>query len=229
MKEWQGTASGPPDKKDRCKQAVGIQRILVFQQDGRGESKIRGIRTFGEELFSLETISIDASLPPLIDDANEYLPSDFHVDLVLDFLKHPDLSQDLAVLCRDKSIPMVASGKKYHVDGAITPLICCALSRHACLGLYGERFGAPELAVEVAEEKIMKITVLRGAPCGATWEAAARMKGIPLGEASVRFGLEVQFFCTADPSGWDPMYGKSPVHFAAELHRAAFIKALGLS
>ena len=28
---------------------------------------------------------------------------------------------------------------------------------------------------------------------------------------------------------FDPIYGKGPVHFAAELHRAAFIKALDLS
>jgi hypothetical protein len=45
-------------------------------------------------------------------------------------------------------------------------------------------------------------------------------------EATKRIGLEVQFFCVADPSGWDPIYGKSPVHFAAEVHEAAFSKAL---
>ena len=80
--------------------------------------------------------------------------------------------------------------------------------------------------MEIADGKILKTTVLRGAPCGATWQAAARIIGASIEEAAVRLGLETQFFCTADPAGWDPMYGKSPVHFAADLHRAAFIKAL---
>ena len=68
--------------------------------------------------------------------------------------------------------------------------------------------------------------VIRGASCGATWEAANRVVGMTPCEAAGRIGLETQFFCRADPSGWDPIYGKSPVHFAAEVHRAGFEKAL---
>ncbi|QTA91129.1 DUF166 [Desulfonema magnum] len=68
--------------------------------------------------------------------------------------------------------------------------------------------------------------MLRGAPCGASWGAAKRITGISVEAAAVRMGLEVQFFCTADPSGWDPIYGKSPVHFAGEVHKKAIIRAL---
>jgi len=68
--------------------------------------------------------------------------------------------------------------------------------------------------------------VLRGAPCGATWEAAKRMRGVPLSDAGVRIGLETQFFCTANPAGWDPIYGKSPLHLAGEIHSKALNKAL---
>jgi hypothetical protein len=74
--------------------------------------------------------------------------------------------------------------------------------------------------------RISELRVVRGAPCGATWDAAERVRGLPLEEAIVRIGLETQFFCTADPAGWDPMYGKSPVHFAGDLHSAALKKAL---
>lgn len=74
--------------------------------------------------------------------------------------------------------------------------------------------------------KIQEITVKRGAPCGATWEAARRVIGLSAAEAPTRIGLEVQFYCSADPSGWDPIYGKSPVHFAGKIHRKALEKAL---
>jgi len=67
---------------------------------------------------------------------------------------------------------------------------------------------------------------VRGAPCGATWKAASRVKDLPPEQAITKIGLEVQYFCTADPAGWDPIYAKSPVHFAGHVHSAALKKAL---
>lgn len=98
------------------------QKITVFQQNNSGESKIKGMKRYGGNMFSLEIVSIDALLPPIIDDTKGYLPHDIRADLVLDFLNHPDLSHDLARLCRDREIPVVASGKKFRVKGALTPL-----------------------------------------------------------------------------------------------------------
>jgi hypothetical protein len=80
--------------------------------------------------------------------------------------------------------------------------------------------------VETAEGKVTSVDVIRGAPCGATWDAAKRVEGLPVEDATFRIGLETQYFCSADPSGWDPIYGKSPVHFAGDVHIAAFKKAL---
>ena len=94
------------------------------------------------------------------------------------------------------------------------------------LGRYGEQFGAPEFSVTVSEGKIKGIDVVRGAPCGATWEAARRMIDLSKEEAITRIGLEVQYFCTADPAGWDPIHGKSPVHFAGKVHSAALERAI---
>ena len=67
---------------------------------------------------------------------------------------------------------------------------------------------------------------LRGAPCGASWEAGQKIVGLPVDEAIVRIGLETQFFCSADPAGWDPLWGKSPVHFAGDVHSAALRRAV---
>jgi len=80
--------------------------------------------------------------------------------------------------------------------------------------------------VRVAGGRIARIDVQRGASCGATWEAAQRVIDLPAEEAAVRIGLEVQYFCVADPSAWDPISGKSPVHLAGEFHKAGLKKAL---
>jgi hypothetical protein len=80
--------------------------------------------------------------------------------------------------------------------------------------------------VVVEDGKLKDIRVTRGAPCAGTWEAAEKVKGLPVDEAPTRIGLEIQFFCVADPAGWDPIYGKSPVHFAGDVHRKALERAI---
>lgn len=81
--------------------------------------------------------------------------------------------------------------------------------------------------MEVSEGRIARVEVVRGASCGATWDAAMRLVGMTPDEALEKVGLEVQFHCKADPSNWDPLFGKSPVHFAGHIHRAALERALG--
>lgn len=97
------------------------QRLVIFQQNGSGEQKIAGLRAYGGDLFELEVTNIDAILPPVLDDTSEFLPDDISCDLVLDFLRHNDLSADLAALCAKKNIPIIASGKKITGKGLFTP------------------------------------------------------------------------------------------------------------
>lgn len=204
------------------------QKILVFQQGNRAESKIAGIKEFGQDRFLLDVVTIEAVLPPVIDDTEGYLPETITADLVLDYLTHPDLSYDLARLCEAQKIPIVASGKKTRNRWVLAPPICCALPRHARPGQYGRCFGAPEFDVTISDGRVTAINVRRGAPCGASWRAAHKVEGLPVDEAVIRMGLETQFFCTADPASWDPIGGKSPVHFAGELHAGALRRAISL-
>ncbi len=97
------------------------QKVTVFQQQGSGERKIAGVRLYGGDIIELDVVSIDLELPPVIDDSSEFIPEDLAADLVLDFLKHNDLSQDLADLCARKSIPIIASGKKIDNRWVVKP------------------------------------------------------------------------------------------------------------
>jgi hypothetical protein len=208
------------------KERPRTERILVLQQDACGESKIRGIREHGGDEFEVRTYSVASPLPPIIDDAAPYLPRDIDADVVLDYLKHPDLSLELAELCRDLDVPVVASGTKLDTDWPHTPPVCCALPPRASCGRYGLRFGYPRFEVGVEDGRITEVRVLRGAPCGATWQAAERLLGLVPEEAGIRMGLETQYFCTANPAAWDPITQKSPVHIAGKAHAAALKAAL---
>ncbi len=88
-------------------------------------------------------------------------------------------------------------------------------------------FGAPEFDVKTDKsDRIIAVDVTRGAPCGASWDAADKIVGLSANEAVIRIGLETQFFCTANPAGWDPINGKSPVHFAGDVHSAALKRGI---
>lgn len=97
------------------------QRVTVFQQDGSGERKIAGVQKYAGDVISLEVISIDGILPPIIDDSSAYLPASLDTDLVLDFLKHKDLSLDLAALCDRFQVPVISSGSKLADKWVLTP------------------------------------------------------------------------------------------------------------
>lgn len=202
------------------------QKIMVFQQNGSGRLKIEGLKKYGEELFELEIVDIDEILPQVLDNTEEILPQELHCDLVLSFLKHSDLATDLASICKKQGIPFIASSKKIPGKGAITPPTCCGLARQDGLGNYGDKFGAPEFTVEIEDGLIKDVKVVRGAPCGATWDVAKRLIGHPADDAVRKIGLETQFYCFADTAGWDPIYGKSPVHFAGKIHSKMLQKAI---
>ena len=98
-----------------------LQKVTVFQQRGSGERKIAGVRKYAGDIISLEVVSIDDILPPVLDDTSGLLPADLESDLVLDFLTHKDLSLDLAELCARKEIPVISSGKKTTTKWVLTP------------------------------------------------------------------------------------------------------------
>lgn len=199
------------------------QQLVIFQEKGSGEKKLAGLRRFGRNLHISAVYNIDDTLPSFLDNPEELIPADFSGDLVLSFLKHPDLIDYLAQICESKALPLIASGKK--AEKAITPFTCCGLGRLAGLGAYGEQFGFPELTITEENGRISRIEVIRGASCGATWLAVSRVIGLTLEEALTTYPREVQYLCVADPAAFDPISGKSSVHYAGHVHAAALKKA----
>ena len=206
---------------------AGPQQLVIFQERGSGEAKIQGIRDYGRDIVISRIIDITANLPDFIDEPEEYIPADLSGDLVLSFLKHPDLLDYLARLCRIEKIPLIASGRKE--PKAITPFTCCGLGRLPGLGHYGDQFGVPEFSAVVADGKIKELEVLRGASCGATWQIIPRLVGLTPDAALECIAREVQYLCQADPSAFDPVSSESPLHYAGHAHARALRKCLDQS
>ncbi len=200
-------------------------KIIVFEQAGSGDYKIAGITVYGRGIVIDKVHNLSAALPPVIDEPGEFITeNDVEGDLILNFLRHPDLSEYLVRLCNRKGIPVIASGQ--HIEGAITPFTCCGLGKKEAAGTYGEQFGVPEYEVEIKDGRISMLKAKRGAPCGATWQLIPKIVGVKIEEAVSAIGREAQYLCMADPSSFDPISGKSQLHFAGEVHIAALKKAL---
>lgn len=197
-----------------------LDSITVFQQGGGGEKKIQGIKTFGNQLEVVEIVDFPSNLPDFIDDPQELFPTHIQGDLVLSFLKHPDLADYAAEYCSHHNIPMIASGPR-KIPGALSPFTCCGLAQKDGLGRYGQQFGVPEYQITVKDKRIVAIEVLRGASCGATWLVLPKLLGCSQQEALEKVAREIQFFCQADPSSFDPITGHSPLHFAGNIHTKA--------
>ncbi len=197
--------------------------ILVFQQNNSGAQKIRGVQQYGQGIITIKNVNIDLCLPEFIEDPEEFVDDSFSADLVLNYLKHPDLIEYLMGICSKKEVVVVSPGKK---GVGFTPFTCCGLGRNRKLGVYGTLFGLPEYKVEISSNKITDLQVIRGAPCGATWDALHEYIGCTVEDVLIRLPRQVQYFCSADPSGFDPVSGKSPVHYAGYVHIAALTKAI---
>ncbi len=201
-------------------------RLIIFEEAGSGKYKIAGIEIYGRHITIERTYDILFDLPEIVDEPEEFIPDDFTADLILNFLRHPDLSEYLVELCKIKGIPVIASGQ--NIPGAICPFTCCGLGHRKDLGAYGEQFGLPEYDVNVKDGYIKGLYVRRGASCGATWHVIRRMIGVTVDEALSTIGREIQYLCKADPSAFDPLSGKSPLHFAGKVHAAALKRALSI-
>ncbi len=200
-------------------------RIALFEQAGSAQVKISGIKEYAPDII-IEPIF---DLPLLgdhivIDDPHEILPSEFDADMVLNYLKHPDLSYYLVQECLKRNIPVVASGQR--ISGAICPFTCCGLGFHKSIAPYSSRFGFPEYRVSLKDDKISGLDVVKGAPCGATWKVVPSLIGLKPEDALILIGRLIQYNCTADPSAFDPITQKSAVHFAGKVHHVALKKAL---
>jgi len=198
-------------------------RLAIFEYRHSGHKKIEGIKRYGRNIEIVSVTNIESALPDFIDDPEDYINDNFEADVVLCFIKHPDLADYLAEICQRKGIPIIASGTKTSL--ALTPFTCCGLGVHKNLGAYGEQFGVPELEVILHDNKISAVEVKRGASCGATWQMADKIIGLTVEEALPVIGREVQYLCAADPSAFDPISGKSSLHFAGHVHIDALKKA----
>ncbi len=199
--------------------------IAIFQRGNFAENITKGIKLNSD--FNVLVFSVPEKLPQIIDEPEKYLKTDFNADLILDYLYHPNLTDHLIEIAKNKGVQIIVPKRK--VKGAITPVTCCTLGSNSssdAVSRYSKRFGFPDMDVRIDEGKIVGVKVKKGAPCGATFVAAKKIIGTNVEDAVRKFPLEVQYLCTAK-TGYDVAKSKkSPLHIAGDVHMEAIKRAI---
>lgn len=208
----------------------------------RGKYGKRLIETILQKT-DLKVISaeIPEFLPDFIDEPEEFLEGlhlnteVFNTEILVTYSLHPDLTPSIAELAgkagvRALIVPGGASkapvkeleqiSKKYGVYIEVDD-ICCNLSSNPALSEFTDELSSPLLEIIINEDKVEKVTVLRGAPCGSTWRMAEGLKGTPLKDAPARAGLLIQQYPCRAVRG-----NKGGIHESAKLHKDAVSKAI---
>ncbi|MDP6612860.1 MAG: DUF166 family protein [Candidatus Hydrothermarchaeota archaeon] len=181
-------------------------RVLAIVQGEFGHRKVRNIRAHAPRGWKIEAWELPPSLPPLLDDLEEYLQGNLpKAELVLALGESPSSMQlvpEVARKARAKAVIVPIDDKEWLPSGlelqlkrefkalgiaSAFPTPFCALkgSKDERINTFSRYFGRPELELKVEEGVIKGVKVLCDAPCGNTRYAAKRLLGAGIGRASL--------------------------------------------
>jgi hypothetical protein len=199
---------------------------------------------------SWEVIKYDyiGTLPHIIDEPDDILPKDLPQGDLLLYLgqnrKLAELIPDIAHVCQVKGVVAAVENSAFLPVGlrnqlklqlarkgvdAVFPAPLCALvpeeSENQFIKAFAQNFGKPELKVLFDDDKVVRVNLIRGAPCGNTLFVAEKVSGakqselLELGRLSHRHHP-----CTA-AANQDPEFQCSLMSRAAALVEQALTKA----
>ncbi|MGP8322337.1 MAG: DUF166 domain-containing protein [Methanosarcinaceae archaeon] len=191
--------------------------------------------------FNVVSADIPETLPDFIEEPSLFLEkldlnnNVFKSNTLITYSLHPDLTPEIAKRAgkngvRALIIPGGASrapvselddisdqyGMYIEVDD-----ICCTLKTNLSTTEFTSKFGSPILGIKAHNGIIVDVNVIRGAPCGSTWQMAEKLIGTSVNNAPARAGLLVQQYPCRAVRGY-----LGGIHESALIHKKAVENAL---
>ncbi|WP_292461863.1 DUF166 domain-containing protein [Methanolobus sp.] len=185
--------------------------------------------------------AVPEKLPGFIDDPEEFLGelaldnAVFGTDIMITYSLHPDLTAAIAERAGKNGVRalIVPGGAakapireleqisgKYGMYIEVED-ICCTLSDNPAIYEFSSELASPVLNIETDNGKVSDVKVIRGAPCGSTWQMAKELIGTKIEDAPARAGLLIQQYPCRAVRGT-----LGGIHQSAEIHKTAVEKAL---
>src|SRR4030042_3149067 len=224
-------------------------RILVAIQGHYGQRIADNIRKYGSAEWKVFSYTFAHDLPAIIDDADEFLPKELPAaDLLISLGEHPGVAQmipDMVKKSGAKAVIAPADNRVWRPPGLakqikrklesmgvdmVYPVPFCTLtekdSQSPHIKEFAKYFGKPEVDIELDKEKIKRVAVIRGAPCGCTPYVADGLVGIWEGAAVEKAGrLHHQYPCLSTMV-MDQEFEDTLMHRAGLMTKLAAEKAI---
>lgn len=187
-------------------------------------------------------------MPKIIENPESLFPKNIvNCDVIISLIENPALATilpDLVQLTGAKAVIAPVDNPLWLPQGIITqiskelkklnvqyafPMPFCSMDSNTGLSLIDEfatQFGRPELQIELRNDTIKEIRILRGSPCGSTHYMSEGILGREKNQACKRAGLLIQTFPCLASRSISSISKKPLIHIAARIAMAAVLKSL---
>lgn len=196
-------------------------RVLLLIQGSYGQRMVHNIRKYAPGEWEIYHVNLPLNLPAIIDDADEYIPRELpQADLLISLGEHQSVAQmipDFVEKTGAKAVIAPADNRSWLPPGLarqiqnrllqkgidmVYPVPFCLLSQKDSTNRYiaefARYFGVPDVSVDIDDERILKVSVKREAPCGSTRYVEEHLPGVRISEAVEQSGLQHhQYPCLA--------------------------------
>ena len=110
----------------------------------------------------------------------------------------------------------------------VFPRPFCSLSKSAdpIINNFAKKFGSPRFKVEVDNNRLVKIKVIRGTPCSSAYFVSKKLLNVDVKSAPMLAGLYTQVYPCLATHSVDPVIGEEMIHLSAELMKKAIQNAI---
>ncbi len=224
-------------------------RILVAIQGHYGQRIADNIRKYGPADWKVYSYTFPQDLPAIIDDADQFLPKELPAaDLLISLGEHPGVAQmipDMVKKSGAKAVIAPADNRVWLPPGLakqirrklesmgvdmVYPVPFCTLtekdSQSQFIREFAKYFGRLEVTVDFHRDRIEKVTVIKGAPCGCSPYVADGLMGVWERDAVEKAGLlHHQYPCLATMV-MDQEFEDTLMHRAGLMTKLAVEKAI---
>jgi hypothetical protein len=224
-------------------------RVEIVHVGGRYFDRVLA-HLSGASRGDVDTYQVPRSLPPVLDDASEYLPPELGAgDVIIAINIHPELLLEIpnmvgggstqALIAPIEDPNWVKPGLQRQVTQACAqnemesafPKPFCALEPSTpAITQFCEQFkvGVPKFRLEVRDGKVVAVEAVRGSPCGLTAFVAKQLVGLPADDSlAEKAGQFHHGYPCLSSMAMDPATGDTIMHKSLNMVREAVQEALG--
>jgi hypothetical protein len=224
-------------------------RILVTIQGHYGQRIADNIRKYGSADWKFYSYTFPQDLPAIIDDADAFLPKELPAaDLLISLGEHPGVAQmipDMVEKSGAKAVIAPADNRVWLPPGLakqikrkleymgvdmVYPVPFCTLtekdSQNQYIREFTKYFGKPELTLDFDRDRIKKVTVIKGAPCGCSPYVADGLVGVWERDAVEKAGLLHHQYPCLSTMVMDQEFEDTLMHHAGLMTKLAVEKAI---